>query len=239
MNSANPNNSPDQVKEAANHLRGIKNAVQGSFPNLGQVAVTRTAAEFNVCILPSEPATLSLKTIESAVFTGTQTGFIGNVTGDLTGDVQGNIVGNSNGTHTGNVVGNSSTATAWNSSRTITISGDCTGSGSSSNGTNNISIGIDPSTIKFSSEMNKNGGSGTYNVTNTLVLAAGLFNIRGFGNDGYGDVKSLQGRINGQWFNLFGTGTYSSPSTSAQVVSDGTNVRLSGSGSYPYTKLFN
>lgn len=47
MNPANPNNSPDQVKEAANHLRGVKNAVQGSFPTLGQQAVTLTAAQIN------------------------------------------------------------------------------------------------------------------------------------------------------------------------------------------------
>lgn len=38
----------DNVSEGDNHLRGIKQAVQGSFPNLGSAAVTSTAAELNV-----------------------------------------------------------------------------------------------------------------------------------------------------------------------------------------------
>ncbi len=38
----------DNISQGDNHLRGIKEAVQGSFPNLGSAAVTSTAAELNV-----------------------------------------------------------------------------------------------------------------------------------------------------------------------------------------------
>ena len=39
------------MKEAAAHLRGIKKAVQGSFPNLGSLAVTLTAAQINELLI--------------------------------------------------------------------------------------------------------------------------------------------------------------------------------------------
>ena len=55
LNDTNPNNSPDQVKEAAAHMRGIKQAVQGSFPNLGSLAVTLTAAELNGILAAQVP----------------------------------------------------------------------------------------------------------------------------------------------------------------------------------------
>lgn len=45
--TTNPNNDPDTLAEADDHLRAIKTAVKGSFPNLGQAAVTGTAAELN------------------------------------------------------------------------------------------------------------------------------------------------------------------------------------------------
>lgn len=47
LNPANPNGDPDQVAQGDDHLRGIKNAVLGSFPNLGQAAVTATSAVLN------------------------------------------------------------------------------------------------------------------------------------------------------------------------------------------------
>jgi len=60
--------------------------------------------------------------------TGAHTGAVtGNVTGDLTGNVTGDLTGNSAGTHTGAVVGNASTATALQTSRNISTSGDATG----------------------------------------------------------------------------------------------------------------
>jgi len=47
FNTAWPNNDPDQLAEADDHLRGIKAGTKGSFPNLGQEAVTASAADLN------------------------------------------------------------------------------------------------------------------------------------------------------------------------------------------------
>lgn len=51
LNSANPVGNVDSLDEADNHLRATKQAVQGSFPNLGLEAVTLTAAEINKLII--------------------------------------------------------------------------------------------------------------------------------------------------------------------------------------------
>jgi len=55
LNTNWPNDTPDQLAEADDHLRGIKTALQGSFPNLGQLAVTKTAAEINALINSNSP----------------------------------------------------------------------------------------------------------------------------------------------------------------------------------------
>lgn len=47
LNSANPAAGDDPV-QGDDHLRGIKNAVKGSFTSLGSAAVTATAAELNI-----------------------------------------------------------------------------------------------------------------------------------------------------------------------------------------------
>ena len=62
---------------------------------------------------------------------GSDAAFIGSTTGAhtgaVTGNVTGDLTGNSAGTHTGAVVGNASTATALQTSRNISTSGDATG----------------------------------------------------------------------------------------------------------------
>jgi hypothetical protein len=83
------------------------------------------------------------------------TTFNGNVTGNVTGDVTGDLTGNSAGTHTGAVVGNvtgnvtgyvtgdltgnADTATAWETARDLSITGQAIGTISSVDGTNNVS----------------------------------------------------------------------------------------------------
>jgi len=47
FNTAWPNNDPDQLAEADDHLRGIKTGTKGSFPNLGQAAFTGSAQDLN------------------------------------------------------------------------------------------------------------------------------------------------------------------------------------------------
>jgi len=232
LNPNNPNNSPDQVKESANHHRGIKNAVTGSFPNLGQLAVNKTAAEINDLVQPATSDTLTNKTIDGALYIGTQSGFEGDVTGDLTG----NVTGNTNGTHTGGVVGNSSTASAWSSSRTITISGDATGSGASTTGQNNIGISLANDSVRFSNEMNNTNSTGLW--ASGSFVPPGVFIISNLGTDNYnGTYQNVQYNGNGGWRNRIG-GDYGT--SNACVTSDGVNVKVvTSSGTIPYRKIFN
>jgi len=81
LNTAWPNNDPDQLAEADDHLRGIKVSLKGSFPSLGQTAVTKTAAEINSLVTDTSADILTNKTIDNAAYTGTQTGFAGDILG--------------------------------------------------------------------------------------------------------------------------------------------------------------
>ena len=236
MDSTNPNNSPDQVKESANHLRGVKNAVQGSFPNLGQVAVVKTAAEINDLVQPATTDTLENKTLVAADFTGTQTGF--------TGDVVGNLTGNSAGTHTGAVVGNASTASKFNSNRTIALSGDISGSNVNDSGNHTISCNINNDTIRFSNEINNTAVDGSFNITGfgggTMLVPAGVYNIKVGGTDAYNGNRVVVEYYTGTggWQPRI-SGDYNGGSVN--VVSDGAHVRVSAAGSYNflYRKIFN
>jgi hypothetical protein len=66
-------------------------------------------------------------------------GVSGNLTGNVTGNVTGNLTGNVTGNVTGAVTGNASTATALQTSRTISLGGDLSGS-VGFDGTANVSI---------------------------------------------------------------------------------------------------
>ena len=75
--------------------------------------------------------------------TGNVTGNLtGNVTGDLTGDVTGNLTGNVTGNVTGDLTGNADTATAWETARNLTVSGDATATFSSVDGTANVDAAL-------------------------------------------------------------------------------------------------
>lgn len=47
LNPSIPDGASDFIDEGDDNIRGIKSATKGSFPNLGQAAVTSTAAELN------------------------------------------------------------------------------------------------------------------------------------------------------------------------------------------------
>jgi hypothetical protein len=68
--------------------------------------------------------------------TGDVTGDVtGNLTGNVTGNVTGNLTGDVTGDLTGDVTGNADTATAWETARNLTISGDGTATFSGVDGT--------------------------------------------------------------------------------------------------------
>lgn len=60
LDESNPVGNIDFLDEADNHLRVIKNAVKGSFPNLGLQAVTLTAAEINQLAVDIASAIISI-----------------------------------------------------------------------------------------------------------------------------------------------------------------------------------
>jgi len=74
----------------------------------------------------------STQTLTNKTITGT---FTGNITGDVTGNVTGNITGSS-----GSCTGNSATASAWATGRTLTLSGDVSGTSSSWTGSGNATL---------------------------------------------------------------------------------------------------
>ena len=51
----NPVGATDYVDKGDDHIRNIKTAVQGSFPNLGAAAVTKTAAQINDLVEQTDP----------------------------------------------------------------------------------------------------------------------------------------------------------------------------------------
>ena len=73
--------------------------------------------------------------------TGNVTGDLtGNVTGDVTGDLTGNVTGDVTGNVTGDLTGNADTATALQTARDFSISGDATASAVSFDGTANVGL---------------------------------------------------------------------------------------------------
>lgn len=116
INVGTPANT-DPVSDGAVEIRDFKVDVTGSFPSLGQAAVTKTAAEINAAITPDSTDTLTNKTIDNGAYTGTQTGFVGDVDGDITGNaatatLAANVTTNANLTGPVTSVGNATTITA-------------------------------------------------------------------------------------------------------------------------------
>jgi hypothetical protein len=92
----------------SNSVTGTGSMVLSASPS-----ITGTLAAANI----TASGTLSVSSTSS--FTGAIT---------ATGGVTGNLTGNTTGTHTGAVVGNASTASAWATARTLSLTGDATAS---------------------------------------------------------------------------------------------------------------
>lgn len=71
LDAANPTGS-DPKSLGDNHLRLIKGAVKGSFPNLGNEAVTATAAQINIAALSSGQYATGTSTTSLLIGTGTK-----------------------------------------------------------------------------------------------------------------------------------------------------------------------
>jgi len=69
--STNPVGATDDVAEGDDHIRNIKTAVQGSFPNLGADAVTKTAAEINNLVEDGDSGTALTSPVINTGVSGT------------------------------------------------------------------------------------------------------------------------------------------------------------------------
>ncbi len=213
IDETSPNDDPDQVAGGAAQFRQFKTDVKGSFPSLGQAAVTKTAEEINSLITADSTETLTNKTIDNATFTGTQTGFVGDVTGDVTGDLTGN-------------------------SNTSTLANNIVGQGTLATRNTVNSTHIDNDSVRFSNEMASVVSNGTFTVTSSTpqIIPSGVFNIGAVTNARLAILQIFDGVA---WVDV----KESSTSIGVQVTSDGGNARLIGGATsgtiIRYRKIFN
>ena len=139
-------------------LDGEFNAIEAAFNNttghthdgtsaggapITKVGPAQDVTVTTVAVLPKTHATIDFgvtaNRFKNGYFSSTvyaSGGFTGNITGNVLGNVTGNVTGNV----VGNLTGNADTATTWAASRTLTLSGDVSGSVAGINGSGDIAI---------------------------------------------------------------------------------------------------
>ncbi len=148
----------------------------------------------------------------------------GNLTGNVTGDVTGDLTGNSAGTHTGSVVGNvtgnvignvtgdltgnADTATAWETARDLSLTGQATGTITSVDGTGNVSGAVTLDNNSVTSKVL----TGLTSPSASSVLATDTI-VEGFGK--------LQSQVNGLAGGLRFMGSWDASSNSPVLGSGG------------------
>jgi hypothetical protein len=201
--SSNPVGGTDKVKTLDNHIRGIKNALLLSFPNIDG-AVTPTPAEFNVLAAVVAGAAAANKALvldgDSKILSG--------------------IVELVATTFTGALVGNADTATNASNADTVTTNANLTGDVTSVG--NATTIGNNK--VKFNANIKLGTANGSWSVAPaaTQTIPRGIYYVH---NGTSGAIVNLQGLINGSWrgiATLSYLGGYICPS-------DGTSLRLQGS----------
>lgn len=131
----------------------------------------------------------------------------GNVTGNLTGNVTGNVSGSS-----GSCTGNSSTSTAWQTPRTLTLTGDVAATFSGVDGSANISAGATIANLAVSSAKLADSSVSTAKIANAAVTAEKLSG----GQTGSAPVYGCRA-----WANIDGE-------TSADLAGDYTRIQSLG-----------
>jgi hypothetical protein len=137
----------DHIEASTNvHGLAVGVAVVGDTTTQTLSGKTLTSPTINSATMVTPSLGVATATsVTASTFAGALTGNVtGNVTGNLNGAVTGNVTGNLTGSVTGNVTGNvsgnASTATALATGRTISLTGDVSGTSGSFDGTGNASI---------------------------------------------------------------------------------------------------
>ena len=113
----NPTSS-DNISDGDNHIRLLKSTVKATFPNVAG-AVTGTHTAINSAVTSANAATNANTASTIVKRDGSGNFSAGTITAALTGNVTGNVSGSA---------GTASTAGRWTTARTITLSGDLSGS---------------------------------------------------------------------------------------------------------------
>ena len=167
-------------------------------------------------------------TVEGLTFNGTDvTGATSITSTAFVGALTGNVVGNV----TGDLTGNADTATAFNSSRTISLTGDVTGSNASSNGAHSIVTQLAAGSVNFANEITLGTATGSQVVAlgSTWTIPRGVYNVRCTADAGVTHFVEI--RTSGGWTTLASGGI----GTGAHVVSDGSNFRIRSAATGPST----
>ena len=222
LNDANPVGTTSQVRELDDHVRGIKNLILNSFPNIsGAVTATHTHLNYTDVVAGTATASKALVLDASKNATGI---------GELTGTRW-------NGAVTGNVTGNASTASSaaqLTTARTISITGNATGS-ASFNGTANASISISLAANSVDSSEIVADAVGSSEL-NTTIASSGTQNFAISGGNVYWtpsagiyNVMTVTGGIDIE-IRVAGVWRRKANYNVIMVIADGSNLRFLTSG---------
>jgi len=225
--------SDDSTKVATTaYVKGLNNASDLDFTtDSGSGAVVLNSETLRVVGTTNEIETSGTGQeiqigLPNSISTNLVGNVIGNLTGNVVGDVTGDLTGNSAGTHTGAVIGNvtgnvtgdltgnADTATAWETARDLSLTGQATGTISSVDGTGNVSGAL---TLDNNSVTGK-VLTGLTSPSASSVLATDTI-VEGFGK--------LQSQVNGLAGGLRFMGSWDAD-TNSPVLSSGGGEAANG-----------
>ena len=219
--------SDDSTKVATTaYVKGLNNASDLDFTtDSGSGAVVLNSETLSVVGTTNEIETSGTgQEIQIGLPNSISTNLVGNVTGNLTGnvvgDVTGDLTGNSAGTHTGAVIGNvtgnvtgdltgnADTATAWQTSRDLSVTGQASATIIGVDGTSNVSASITLDNNSVTSKVL----TGLPSPAASSVLATDTI-VQGIGK--------LQSQINGLAGGLRFMGSWDATNNNPNLVSGG------------------
>ncbi len=205
--------SDDSTKVATTaYVKGLNNASDLDFTtDSGSGAVVLNSETFSVLGTTNEIETSGSG---QAVTIGLPSTVNVNVTGNLTGNVTGNVTGSVTGNVTGDLTGNADTATAWETARDLSLTGQATGTISSVDGTGNVSGAVTLDNNSVTSKVL----TGLTSPSASSVLATDTI-VEGFGK--------LQSQVNGLAGGLRFMGDWNA-TTNSPVLSSGGGEAANG-----------